>query len=346
MSWTGLPEFTDDTITDYSRPSPAIESTLDDLQNKNPSVTKTGASSSTILSKPAINFVKAAERSTKSKTDKVETAKKPAVKYAKMYRRTSKSSNVRGNQRNWNNLKSQQLGNNFLIKIRHVSSVVSLVICLMTVRVKRLERELKARTPPTKIHMVDVRGRSMSVMTWVPKKAVDPISGSINIAPNEQAQSSNDKDIGNAHIPKYQMEEYHKLPTDSMDDSILRHNVGKPLPLGGPPGQVTIQSDFFFNKDLEYLRYGSKGSRLALSISKMKESYYPDAGLEKICPIRCGLKRSASMILLLCMVSLIGGSKDNDSTLTDTHLKIDEALDYRVKEFKINRMNPGLNTRF
>nr|GFA04304.1 hypothetical protein [Tanacetum cinerariifolium] len=26
--------------------------------------------------------------------------------------------------------------------------------------------------------------------------------------------------------------------------------------------------------------------------------------------------------------------------------QIDEALDYRVKEFRINRMNPGLNTRF
>nr|GFA14936.1 hypothetical protein [Tanacetum cinerariifolium] len=27
LSWTGLPEFADDTITYYSRPSPAIEST-------------------------------------------------------------------------------------------------------------------------------------------------------------------------------------------------------------------------------------------------------------------------------------------------------------------------------
>ncbi|GKG51785.1 hypothetical protein Tco_0544423, partial [Tanacetum coccineum] len=26
-------------------------------------------------------------------------------------------------------------------------------------------------------------------------------------------------------------------------------------PLGGDPGHVTIQPDFFFNKDLEYLRY-------------------------------------------------------------------------------------------
>nr|GEW27470.1 hypothetical protein [Tanacetum cinerariifolium] len=71
---------------------------------------------------------------------------------------------------------------------------------------------------------------------------------------------------------------------DCVDDPILRHNVSKPLPLGGPPGQVTIQSDFFFNKDLEYLRYGSKGRRPALSISKMKEAYYPDAGLEQMVP--------------------------------------------------------------
>ncbi|GKA08756.1 hypothetical protein Tco_0688087 [Tanacetum coccineum] len=60
------------------------------------------------------------------------------------------------------------------------------------------------------------------------------------------------------------MEECHKLLTDQVDESILRHNVSKPLPLGGPPGQVTIQSDFFFNKDLEYLRYSRKSGRPAL----------------------------------------------------------------------------------
>nr|GEY27354.1 hypothetical protein [Tanacetum cinerariifolium] len=84
-----------------------------------------------------------------------------------------------------------------------------------------------------------------------------------DMAPDAQAHSSDDEDIENAHIPKYQMEECHKLLTDSVDDSIIRHIVNKPLPLGGPPGQVTIQSDFFFNKDLEYLRYGTKGNRPA-----------------------------------------------------------------------------------
>nr|GEX83187.1 hypothetical protein [Tanacetum cinerariifolium] len=80
------------------------------------------------------------------------------------------------------------------------------------------------------------------------------------------------------------MEECHKLLTDNVDDSIIKHNVSKLLQLGGPPGQVTIQSDFFFSKDLEYLSYGSKGSGPALSISKMKAAYYPDVGLEQIVP--------------------------------------------------------------
>ncbi|GJS60295.1 hypothetical protein Tco_0655079 [Tanacetum coccineum] len=83
---------------------------------------------------------------------------------------------------------------------------------------------------------------------------------------------------------QYQIEECYKLLTDQVDDAILRYNVNKPPPLGGPQGQVTIQYDFFFNKDLEYLRYGNKGSRPALSISKMKAAYYPDVGLEQMVP--------------------------------------------------------------
>nr|GEV33013.1 hypothetical protein [Tanacetum cinerariifolium] len=83
---------------------------------------------------------------------------------------------------------------------------------------------------------------------------------------------------------QYQMEECHKLLTDSVAESINSYNVSKPLPLGGPPGQVTIQSDFFFNKDLEYLRYDSKGGRPALLISNMKVAYYLDFGLEQMVP--------------------------------------------------------------
>nr|GEY06748.1 hypothetical protein [Tanacetum cinerariifolium] len=126
------------------------------------------------------------------------------------------------------------------------------------------------------------------------------------------------------------------------------HMMLKPLPLGGPPGQVTIQSDFFFNKDLEYLRYGSKGSKPVLSISITKAAYYPDVGLEQMVPDQMWIEEECKT-LLLCMdkygvkmVMQFEIHKFSDGTLH----QIDEALDYRVKEFKVNRMNPGLNTRF
>nr|GEX15068.1 hypothetical protein [Tanacetum cinerariifolium] len=116
-AWTGLFEFADDTITDYSRPSPAIESTSADAQNKNPFVTETEASDSTILSKPTIKFVKAVVRAAESSTTtKVEAVKKSSVRYVKLYRKPLMKPNVRGNQRNWNNLKSHQLGPNFVMK--------------------------------------------------------------------------------------------------------------------------------------------------------------------------------------------------------------------------------------
>nr|GEX37229.1 ubiquitin hydrolase [Tanacetum cinerariifolium] len=72
--------------------------------------------SKSIMSKPMIKFVKAADSSTEVKINKVEPARKSFVRYAEMYRNTSKSPKVRGNQRNWNNLKTQQLGKDFVMK--------------------------------------------------------------------------------------------------------------------------------------------------------------------------------------------------------------------------------------
>nr|GEY67822.1 hypothetical protein [Tanacetum cinerariifolium] len=112
----GLLEFADDIITDYTRPSASVESNPNDLQNNGSSVFKIGESTGNILFKLEIKFVKATDSLTVVKTDKKETVRKPAIKYAKLYRKTSKKSNVRGNQRNWNNLKSQQLGKNFAMK--------------------------------------------------------------------------------------------------------------------------------------------------------------------------------------------------------------------------------------
>ncbi|GJT93471.1 hypothetical protein Tco_1082316, partial [Tanacetum coccineum] len=59
----------------------------------------------------------------------------------------------------------------------------------------------------------------------------------------------------------------------------------KSLPLRGPPGHVIIQTQYFFNKDLEYLVSGDKERRNALSISKLKAAYYPDFRFKELVPL-------------------------------------------------------------
>ncbi|GKA40870.1 ribonuclease H-like domain-containing protein [Tanacetum coccineum] len=179
LSWMGLPEFVDDTVTDYSRPTPSIDVSKDvsDEQkaiwkSNSASFSEQGGSVGNVVSKPMIRFVK--ETGCPS-VSKVNNSRKPTVKYAEMYRNISQSPKVmssnfgppiiedwdskdesevnftlnktvrpsieqvkfdkstrevvgeketpkqnknhpRGNQRNWNNQKSQQLGKDFVMQ--------------------------------------------------------------------------------------------------------------------------------------------------------------------------------------------------------------------------------------
>nr|GEY84390.1 putative ribonuclease H-like domain-containing protein [Tanacetum cinerariifolium] len=99
LSWTGLPEFVDDTVTDYSRPTPSIDTSkrdTSDLKSSNFSVFKLEESSGSIMSKPMIKFVKAADYPRVMKTNNTKKARESTVKYAEMYKNTSKSPKVRG----------------------------------------------------------------------------------------------------------------------------------------------------------------------------------------------------------------------------------------------------------
>ncbi|GJR73369.1 hypothetical protein Tco_0085734 [Tanacetum coccineum] len=183
-----------------------------------------------------------------------------------------------------------------------------------------------------------------------------------DLALDEQVHSSNDEDIGNAHIPNVNLKQdwwkplseedrivtpepswsipssdlpvlmnnwasalastYAPLPensllaqpvtwqslwtdsyqngrmplmssSDSSGDAIIRAlHVSKTATLGGKPGKLN-SSLLLLNKDLRVSKYGRTG---------------------------CVLKKNASMTLRLCMVFLTGGSKDNDSTFTNTLL--------------------------
>nr|GEZ14601.1 hypothetical protein [Tanacetum cinerariifolium] len=94
--------------TESKWPSPTVASTSAEGQNKDSSTSEDVASPNT--PKPFVKFVKPKDSQSKSGTNKHETPKKPQVKYAEQYRHSDKKPKVKGNQKNWNNLKSYQLG--------------------------------------------------------------------------------------------------------------------------------------------------------------------------------------------------------------------------------------------
>nr|GEZ24891.1 retrovirus-related Pol polyprotein from transposon TNT 1-94 [Tanacetum cinerariifolium] len=130
-----------------------------------------------------------------------------------------------------------------------------------------------------------------------------PIIDNVNV--------SDSKDTNTTHLPKLKtrpdwmkpvleedrpatpepdwMEECHRMLTDQVDlvnpeGHRIVTDIRKPLPLGGLPGQVNIQSQYLFNKNLEYLVSGDKGRRSGLSISKLKATHYLDFGLKELVP--------------------------------------------------------------
>nr|GFA06517.1 hypothetical protein [Tanacetum cinerariifolium] len=91
-----LPEFVDDTVTDYSRPTPSIDASKcnkSELQSSNFSTFEHEESTGSIMSKPMIKFVKEADCSRVIKINNTENARKSTMKYVEMYRNISKVKN-------------------------------------------------------------------------------------------------------------------------------------------------------------------------------------------------------------------------------------------------------------
>nr|GFB01993.1 ubiquitin hydrolase [Tanacetum cinerariifolium] len=116
-------EFVDDTVTDYTRPTPSIDVSKsvtkeqeERWKSNHPSFFDQEGSSGNDVPKPMIKFVKEPRCPNATKVNNTENARKPTVKYVEMYKNTSQSPRVRGNQMNWNNQKSQQLGKDFMMQ--------------------------------------------------------------------------------------------------------------------------------------------------------------------------------------------------------------------------------------
>nr|GEX83711.1 hypothetical protein [Tanacetum cinerariifolium] len=185
--------FTDSEFIDYSRPMPTIKSTLEEDQNKNSSTSEDVASP--ILPKPFVKFVK--PKDTQSEKNKKETPKKSQVKYAKQYRHSNKKPNVKGNQRNWNNLKYYQLGPEFVWKKKACFNCGDFSHLANECR-KRVQRETTRKFPTasrkfttcsTKIHTADMGRKGKAVKPsacwiWKPSQNLSnkgPINNSVSV---------------------------------------------------------------------------------------------------------------------------------------------------------------------
>ncbi|GKE19903.1 hypothetical protein Tco_1431415, partial [Tanacetum coccineum] len=105
-------------VTDYSRPIPSIDVSKDVSDDQkaiwkgnSASFSEQGGSVGNVVSKPMIRFIKETGCPSVSKVNNTKKSRKPTMKYAEMYR----SQTPRGNQRNYNNQKSQQLGSDFVM---------------------------------------------------------------------------------------------------------------------------------------------------------------------------------------------------------------------------------------
>ncbi|GJS59957.1 hypothetical protein Tco_0654741 [Tanacetum coccineum] len=185
---------------------------------------------------------------------------------------------------------------------------------------------------------------------------------------------------------QFQMEECHKLLTNQVDEGLLMYNVNRPLPLGGPPGEMKavsypdvgleqmvpdqmwaeeeymydisasyVISHWWFKRQQFYIDRHYR-ARIDEDFQLSIESYqtqlnltkprWEATGLEFIddykildSPRAVVFKDKYGMQMIMRFNEI---HKFSDGTLQ----QINEALDYRVKEFKVNKVNLGLNTRF
>nr|GEV56001.1 hypothetical protein [Tanacetum cinerariifolium] len=83
--------------------------------------------------------------------------------------------------------------------------------------------------------------------------------------------------IGKTKLVKANLED--QIDLINPEGNRVMHDLSKPLPLRGPPGQVTIQAQYFFNKDLEYLV-----SEVVLQRADYKEYKISEADFKNLHP--------------------------------------------------------------
>ncbi|GJZ16663.1 hypothetical protein Tco_0552786 [Tanacetum coccineum] len=76
----------------------------------------------------------------------------------------------------------------------------------------------------------------------------------------------------------------YKLDWNNPEGDRYPFDLSKPLPLQGYPGHLTVDADYFFNNDLEYLKSFDPERTYTVSITKTKASQYEIVGIEDMVP--------------------------------------------------------------
>nr|GEY39894.1 hypothetical protein [Tanacetum cinerariifolium] len=77
---------------------------------------------------------------------------------------------------------------------------------------------------------------------------------------------------------------FDKIDWSNVKGNKFHHDLSKPLSLVGPPSRKKIPVTYFFNHDLEYLKYKTKEKTYALLVIKIKDARYEDEGIEEMIP--------------------------------------------------------------
>ncbi|GJS86593.1 hypothetical protein Tco_0769229 [Tanacetum coccineum] len=143
---------------------------------------------------------------------------------------------------------------------------------------------------------------------------------------------------------QYQMDECHKLLTNKVDlynpegHQILR-NVYEPLPLGGPPVQVTIQPQFFFNKDLDYLL--TEISFPSLSLWVKSERDYDISAAYGITHWWFRRKEFYTQMRIISVISVKVYEKYRYNYLREIILRRADYKEYKISEKDFKNLHPN-----
>nr|GEY90303.1 hypothetical protein [Tanacetum cinerariifolium] len=192
-----------------------------------------------------------------------------------------------------------------------------------------------------------------------------------DMGPDEQAQSSDDEDIRSAHIPKFWIKEECKYDIAAMYGishwcfQRQQFYINRHTPEGDRKAVRThmrilsvVRIEVFSMYGYDYMK------KIVLRRADLNEHVIAERDFKYMYPsdfeylyllnlqghLNHLLPKDKKILTTavnqwtrhLMMMRFTEIHKFSDGTLQ----QINEALDYRVKEFRINRMNPGLNTRF